>query len=135
MSEKWIRWAPITGLAQQYTLHKLINTPDTLSIILINKEVTHKVVIIFSRSVSAFARSAGSYHTQVITTLHTTQGKRCNNWSFFTIQNSPYLAWLDAESYHVWNVTAKFTHFAWITATSIIDVATTYEPSVEIRPL
>ncbi len=66
MSEKWIRWQPISGLAQQYRLHKIVDTPDALSIVLINKEVAHKVVIVFSQSTSAFARSSGNYHTKVI---------------------------------------------------------------------
>jgi len=136
MQEGWVRWEPIKGLSNKYDVKSLLISADGLMITLsADSNESHTVKV-------AFVSSSGAYRQtndqSKITLLSNELSQRygeafLSNWTFFKIENSAYLAWLEQESC-TWSTYYEFNHFCLLGKNSFIDIAARLEPDVKIQP-
>lgn len=133
MTENWIKWEPIHGLGKKYNIDSISDTAKEFSIVLSEYyNEKKKVHVVFEKSVASYRNTDESFR---LTTMHSLGQKYSKEfygeWTFFKVANSSYIQWLLDESY-VNRYTQSFIHFSFIAGDSILDIVTTYEPTIEL---
>ena len=131
MEEQWIQWKPLEQLSTKYYIDSVIDKVDSFKINLIDaKSEKEKIEILFSEGVEAYTRVEESFRVKIIHELGKKYGAEFyGDWTFFKVHHSEYIKWLSDQSYQ-WSDTHNFIHFCLITADAIMDIITTYEPTV-----
>lgn len=132
MKEQWERWEPISGLANKYYIDSIIDEARGFKVILSESDdETKKILVLFEDSIDAYRNTDESFRLKIIHDLDQKYGTDFyGDWTFFKVTNSTYIQWLSEQSYGTSDY-QSFVHFSFITADSILDVITNYEPKVE----
>lgn len=133
MEEQWLRWNPIIGLEKKYDIDSMIYDVKRF-IILFSQyyDEGKKVKLIFENSIDAYRWSNETLRYKLILDLDKKYGADFyGDATFFKVDNSSYIQWISQQSCTI-SDSIKYIHFAFITANSILDIVTTYEPKVEI---
>ena len=133
MTEEWIRWEPIPGLANKYYIVEIFDYIENLIIDLsADYDENNKLRIIFENSIIAYKSTDESFRDATMLQLKQKYGGEFYwNWTFFKVQNSEYLQWLAKESSSDFD-NHKHIHLSLMGINSIVDIVTIYKPKVEI---
>jgi hypothetical protein len=133
MHEQWTQWRPIEQLAPQYYMTALIDDVTGFYIRLgESKNNPCGLFITFERSIDACrVTDEGDRFTKLLYLIDTYGRDFFVKWAFFKVTNSEYLEWLSQESGSIFD-SKSMEHFALITQDSIIDIASRYEPKIEL---
>jgi len=131
----WQRWEPIKNLHAKYIIESTEDTiEDGLSIILFVPRKYDKVKLSFKDGVYSHTVADELLRFNLIDTLSEQYGDEFyGDWTFFKIDNSPYLKNLSEQSYGV-SDTRDLMHFSIIAVDFIMDIISNYEPEVSIIP-
>ena len=129
--EDWMKWEPISGLAQRYYLDEIVSNSNGFRIILIDSEnEKSKVEVFFKDSVWAYRCTDENFSELLQYNLYVKYNDAFyTGWTFFKVKKSYYLDWLSAQSRKTRSVTG-LTHFAIFCEEDFIDIAASYEPEV-----
>ncbi len=132
MAENWIKWEPVQGLAERYSLDLVIDTKKEGFRIEFSafEDRKKKIYVNFPNWVHAYRYGEEIFALDRIDQLTKKYGKGFLNWTFFKVADSSYLQWLSHES-HTISDDRKLQHFAFILMDSILDVVAPYEPAVQ----
>lgn len=133
MHEQWIKWSPRPNLEAKYYLDDVSDSGKKLRIVLSGvQDKENKIQLLFNESVYAYRNTNESFRAALICELDKHYGKEFyGDWTFFKVKNSNYTRWLAEQAYEV--VSSEwFIHLSLITVDAILDIATTYEPIVEL---
>lgn len=132
MEEYWERWRPYPDLAPQYGVVTYKENSDEFRILLFDeKDWSKEVWVVFDTTVEAYRTTDESYRLQTIYFLNDKYGGEFYaSWTFFKVQNSLYLKWLQEESEGTF-APDQFQHFAFIDDDLILDVVCMHEPRFE----
>lgn len=135
VSEEWIRWMPIEGLARKYYVEEISDAMNGYSIVLCDStNEGKKIKIFFEYSVRAFRSTDESLRQETIYFLDNKYGTEFYaGYTFFKVINSEYIKWLESQSYGFCD-SETCIHFSLIAADSIVDIIATYEPKIELYP-
>ena len=99
MTEQWIRWEPISGLADKYEIESISDTFDRFTVILSDlKDEEKKVKVTFEGSVDAYRAVNESFRLKTFSELHEKYGVDFYGWwTFFKVADSEYLKWLSEQ--------------------------------------
>lgn len=90
------------------------------------------MLVTFENSVYAYRVTNEGFRQRTISFLNDNYADDFyTRWSFFQIDNSEYLSWLSQESFTLTNF-LSIKHFVLIGQDSILDIAATYEPKIEL---
>jgi|SRR5579862_3646837 len=133
MHEQWTQWRPIEQLAPGYYITAIIDDVTGFYIRLGESNNSPQgLFITFQRSIDAYRTTDEGYRAAKLLYLNDTYGHDFfAKWSFFKVTNSEYLKWLAQESGGIFNSKSN-EHLVLITEDSMLDIATTYEPKIEI---
>jgi hypothetical protein len=133
MNEIWTQWKPIDGLSYGYYIDAINDTFDGFSIWLAEEQERSKGVLVsFQNSVYAYRSTSEGFRQRTISMLNDNyEDNFYAQWSFFKVENSKYLQWLSQESFTLTDF-LSVNHFVFIAQDSILDIAATYEPRVEL---
>lgn len=133
MPEQWTKWKPINQLAPEYYMTALIDDTTGFYVRLgESKHNPHGIFITFQHSIGAYRITDESYRASKLLYLTNTYGHDFfASWSFFKVTNSEYLKWLSQEAGGIFDYESNM-HLVLITENSILDIATTYEPKIEL---
>ena len=133
MHEQWTQWRPIEQLAPQYYTTAIINAATGFHIRFGESNNNPRgLFITFERSIEACrVTDEGDRFVKLLYLIDTYGRDFFVKWPFFKVTNSEYLEWLSQESGGIFDQ-KSMEHFALITQDSIIDIATSYEPKIEI---
>ena len=133
MTEQWIRWEPISGLADKYEIESISDTFDRFTVILSDlKDEEKKVKVTFEGSVDAYRAVNESFRLKTFSELHEKYGVDFYGWwTFFKVADSEYLKWLSEQSYGISDAYSMI-HFSFFGVETVLDVLTNYEPKVEL---
>jgi len=133
MSETWIQWKPVEGLAQQYDIDSVVDTINSFKIVLSEMDDSQKrLEVHFDSGVDAYKLTDESYWLYSLYRLGEKYGEDFDGYrSFFKVENSSYLSWLSKESFEI-SDSRNFTHFAFLGVGSILEVITNYEPKIKV---
>lgn len=131
MNEQWTRWQPLTDLMVNYSLEHVHNGMRGLEILLADPNNNDKKVrVVFAYTMISYT-IAGSLGTSLA--MDKPQGHDeapfCNNWSFFEVAHSKYIAHLMEQSATIVEIYDP-RHFVILTTNARIDVVASYEPDV-----
>ena len=131
MNEQWTRWQPLTDLMVNYSLEHVHNGMRGLEILLADpSDADKKVRVVFAYTMISYT-IGGSMGTSLA--MNKPQGQDeapfCNNWSFFEIAHSQYIAHLMEQSATIVEIYDP-RHFVILTTNARIDVVASYEPDV-----
>ena len=131
MSETWIKWKPIEGLAPKYDVDLVVDTMDNFKIVLSEMDNSQKrLEVHFDSGVDIYRLTDESYWRNSLCELKEKYGAEFYwYWSFFKVENSSYLSWLSKESFGI-SDSRDFVHFAILGEDSILEVIANYEPKI-----
>jgi hypothetical protein len=123
MTEQWVKWEPIAGLAEHYNIDEVLNTVDGLSIVLSKTDGNNDVKIrVTFDTIEAYRSTYETFRIKI--------SDQYMGWTFFRIENSEYLQWLSEQSHGMYD-DFKFLHFAIATDDTVLDIIAKHEPKVE----
>jgi len=133
MYEQWKKWEPIEGVSYGYYIDAINDTFDGFSVWLAEeKERSKGVLVSFENSVYAYRVTDEGFRQKTISMLNDNyEDDFYVKWSFFKVDNSEYLQWLSQESFTLTDL-LLVKHFVFIAQDSILDIASSYEPKVEL---
>lgn len=123
MTEQWIKWEPLPGLARLYDIDKVSYTLEGLSILLseFHENNAVKVRVTFTEIEA---------HRSTYETFRIKNSKFHENGTFFKIENSEYVTWLSEQGYSNDN-SSLLIHVAIATEDTVLDIIATQEPTVQ----
>ena len=131
--EKWTRWEPEKNLAPKYYIESITDRiEDKFNMILSDSKTKKKVLISFPHGIEAFRSTSESFILLTIDTLDKTYGTDFyGDWTFFKVEDSEYLKWISSQTYNIYDESKfPFIHFCFLGIDSMIDIITTYEPTI-----
>ena len=136
MNEKWTRWEPINSLSKKYHVKYLFDSIDNgFQVLLIAENNEEKQLLIsFPNSVNAFRQTDETFTLFTIDYLNKIYGDTFySEWTFFKVENSNYLESIAEQSLGIAEPPYyNFIHYCIITSDLILDIASTYEPTVTL---
>lgn len=133
MQEKWIRWEPAKKLAPKYYIESITDrVEDKFNMVLSDSETKKKVLVSFPHGVDAYRSTDESFILLTINTLDETYGTNFyGDWTFFKVEDSEYLKWISSQTYNIYDKSKfPFIHFCILGIDSMVDIITTYEPTI-----
>ena len=128
--EEWIRWEPIKNLSGKYYLDNLIHSADEFIVKLSDDK--QKVELYSKLFIDAYRYTNKNYQLKVSKKLSEKYGNNFyQNWTFFKVNNSEYLAWISKKS-GTWSDYIGLQHYCILGSDEIIDVLALSEPIVKI---
>jgi hypothetical protein len=136
MSEEWIRWIPISGLAPKYSIESVSDSFDGFKVVLFEEfDKKERVIIKFEETVSAYRSTDESYRSKLIVDLDKKYGRDFyGDWTFFKVNNSLYLQWLSEQSCTI-SDHINLLHYVILGGDFVVDFISGLEPNVEIIKL
>jgi len=131
MTEKWTRWEPIAGLANNYFLAAINNDNRGLNILFSQYQASTKNLnFSFDSSVQALRLSDEAFRLKTMYQLDELYGSDFySSWTFFKIENSLYIAWLSDQSCGIID-SVNVHHISCFTDNIILDIVVNYEPKI-----
>ena len=131
MQENWNKWNPENFPNGNYSVISFAQNPDGTKITLVSDECM--VEVIFD-GVTPHVRT--SIEGLRIRTWSEVQKKNENryffkDWFLYIVDDSKLSAWVSEESCGVYN-NEELTHYAIVTSEDIIDVISTFEPTIRM---
>ena len=132
LGEVWIRWEPAPHLVNRYYIESVCNNCNGFNILLAEEEVPeNKVYVRFKDWVNGYRHTDETLRAHLVHELHKKYGVQfCSQWTFFRVLNSSYLAWLSEQSSTI-SDHMNLMHFVIFDSDTAIDIAATYEPTIE----
>ena len=136
MTEQWVKWEPIKGLAPKYYINSVSDSIKGFEIILSESKNEKKGLRIFWQySPDAYRSTNESYTNEIIVDLYNRYGRDFyGQWTFFKVENSEYLQWLSQKSSGISDYN-KFTHYSILSSEYIMDIIDNSDPVVELIDL
>lgn len=135
MIEKWTKWEPVMDLPDKIFLEKLIDDKKGLTIEFNDELETTEIIVNFENSVVSYRNSDEGKRLNTLEFLNEKYGKIFySNWSFFKVNNSLYLKWLNDETYDMYT-DYNIEHYVFLTSNDIVDVLSSYPPKIRIRSI
>lgn len=135
LSEKWSRWESILGLEAKYNVVEIVDGHDGVKIKLISYYDQSLGVELEFEAAWAYRVSYDSLRFNIIDRLTDKYGSDFYvGWTFFKVNNSDYLDWLDKESYGT-SDGFQLTHYFIMGMEQFIDIASGTEPIVRLIKL
>jgi hypothetical protein len=133
ITEQWIRWEPIEGLAETYNITAVKHTADRLYIMLTEPDSQEKGIhVIFENSMVSYRETDESFVLTTIADLDSQYGTTFySQWTFFRVTNSTYIKWFLKQSQQTMNIKGLM-HFVLFEPDLLVDVIATREPRVEM---
>ena len=133
MHEQWTQWRPIEQLAPQYYTTAIINAATGFHIRFGESNNNPRgLFITFEHSIGAYRITNEGNRAAKLLYLNDTYGHDFfAKWSFFKVVNSDYLEWISQEAAGIFDPKST-EHLVLITENSIIDIVSSYEPTIEI---
>lgn len=127
--EQLIRWEPISQSEGKYYTYRICECIDGLEIIVVHEDIpSKKVSLLFDKPVYAYTSTNETLASHTLNELEDRYGiDFYGDWTFFMIKNSQYIKRLSQES-RTLSDTYDLQHFVLITADSITDIISHYEP-------
>jgi hypothetical protein len=123
------------NLVPKYYIEPVTDTvQEKFKMVLRESILKNKALISFPHGVDAFRSTDESYTLLTQQILGDKYGQDFyTKWTFFKIENSEYLQWISKQTYHIYdNSKFKFIHFCILGEDSMVDIITTYEPTVTL---
>lgn len=131
MTETWMHWDPIPGLAKKYDIDAILDTFDDLTIILSEYNSENKVRIVIDGTSRAYRQSDETYRCNLISQLDKKYGGDFyGNRTFFRVTDSEYLQWLSEQS-SIISDHYGVQHYSILGINWVLDIAIPFEPKVE----
>lgn len=139
MQEKLILWKPIRRYSRELHLKELLLEKglkitfedDDGKVIIFHYDRYHNETYILSyRVTEEYIRSADLH--QKLTNAKEELDKPNGNWALFKVKNSNYVSWYDSLPGPGTDLNPQIEHHVYICSDYVIDVISTYEPSVTV---
>jgi len=134
MQENWIKWNPSNIPEGEFIVTEFIQDKDGAKIVL---DDGNSVVEILFDGITPIVRT--SIEGIRMRTWGEVQQKYNDkyffrNWFFYKVENSKLTKWAEEESCGFY-VSEQLTHYCIVTCEEIIDVLSTFEPSIIIKSM
>ncbi len=131
MTESWERWEPVSGLAKKYYVEKIEELDEAFSISLVDyNNDSNKILLDFNYLVDSYRSVYGTFRHKLIVELDEKYGSDFyGHWTFFKVNNSEYLKWLNQESYTITS-SLSLIHFSLIAIDAVVDIIAYDEPKI-----
>ncbi|HVX00571.1 MAG TPA: hypothetical protein VHA52_09090 [Candidatus Babeliaceae bacterium] len=130
MKEEWIRWQPLSNLAEKYYIDALIYNKSLKILLSEENDDFKKILVTFESRINAFRFTEESYRLKLFGDLREQYtADFFGRWTFFKVSNSSYIQWLFEQSIILRN--SDLTHFSVIGGDEVVDIVSTDEPKVE----
>jgi len=132
MSEKLIRWEPVKELKGIYYLDSTADTASSFELVFSDAiDENKQLQVKFSSRVKGFRSTYETFRERSLLDFYKKYDKSVyQDWTFFKLANSEYLAWLSDQSQgesEKWNL----THYLFTTMEFILDIVHNEEPVVQ----
>ena len=132
MEEKWKKWIPIEGVSKDLNLSSITFDNNGLLIKLCGQLDKEELEVSYE-SVFSFRSTDEGRRLNLLNTLSEKYGKDFyKTWSMFKVEFSPYINWLNKETYGIYE-SYDIEHHVYITSNDILEVITAQTPSFKIR--
>ncbi len=130
--EKWEKWEPLSKLATEYYLDKVIDNDEIGFQIEFKDFKNRKKIIrfIFENWVYSYRYLEESFAINRYDQLSKKYGDKFLNWTFFKVANSNYIRWLSQESGGL-SDPRDLKHYSFLSMDSVLDVINDKDPIVE----
>lgn len=131
--DQWIRWEPISNLAEKYFVGNVDDNDQSLIFTLVNLyDNTIKTTVHFDKTAYAYATTSYPDLLTKVDKLAEQYGKEfIKQWSFFKVNHSTFIKTIHQQEPQIPNVD-KWIHFVLVCTNSIIEVIAVNEPRVEL---
>ncbi|HJZ23831.1 MAG TPA: hypothetical protein VJ201_05200 [Candidatus Babeliales bacterium] len=135
--ESYKKWDPLQtmpGLAGKYRIDVIHDSSEYFSVSLLDiQNQDHKIKFIWKDSLSISRKVDFSQNSRYLNNLkRTVAPELIDNWSFFKVENSKFLAWLSIQSDN-WSDYMSFEHYHILGPDSLLDIVANYEPIIELK--
>jgi len=126
------KWQPIEKVVAPLRLIQFLDNYSGLNIILQEKKLTRNIVIInYNGAVFSYRVSKNKNLDNRFSWLRQIYGEKFFEWPFYKSNNSEYLGWLEKRSCGL-NEGFNIEHYIFVTNDYLIDVLSSYSPTVKL---
>jgi hypothetical protein len=130
--EEWTRWKPTPEISGKFTIESISFSFKDLIVRLVAPDHTQKIELIFENGIDIHRYTNASCSLSLFAMLEEAGDKDFyQNWSFFKIENSYYLAWIKEKS-NTWSDMFKFEHFCILGDDDAFEILSEYQPKIRI---
>ncbi len=131
MQEQWIRWEPVAGLSEKYSIVSITGKIEGFWIILSSAKPEGKSIRLeFLGTPESYQTTDIHYMSSRMNKLQQQYGATFfTEWTFFKVLNSEYAKWVSDESFGFIQLEGLL-HVVLIGTNSIVDMITPSEPQV-----
>lgn len=131
--EHWERWIPINGLPSKLYNDAFIDSKEGIILEFSDEKDKKKIVVKFEDGVLSYRNTDEGSLLKKLNYLEQQYGTDFySEWTLFKITNSEYINWFLDESSGIYEPN-QVEHYVFFTPNDIIEILTTYTPSVIIR--
>ncbi|MCG3089810.1 hypothetical protein [Sporosarcina cyprini] len=131
--EHWERWIPINGVPSKLYNDTFIYSKDGILLEFSDEENKRKFVVKFEDGVLSYRNTDEGALLKTLNYLDQQYGTDFySEWTLFKVTNSEYISWFLHESSGIYEPN-QVVHYVFFTPNDVIEILTTYTPSVVIR--
>ena len=131
--EHWEKWIPINGLPSKIYNDSFIDSKEGIILEFSDEKHKKKIVIKFEDGVLSYRNTDEGSLLKKLNYLDQRYGTDfyCE-WTLFKVKNSEYINWFLEESFGIYKPN-QVEHYVFLTPNDVIEILTTYTPSVVIK--
>lgn len=134
MNEKWEKWHPVEGLPEKVDLPNLCFDKNGLRLEMVGVDHYERIIFQYESTLS-FRLTDEGRRLRLLSYLNDNYGKDfLGKWSFFKIMDSPYVRWLNEETYGIYEQ-YEVEHHAFLTTNEVVEVISATMPIIIISPV
>ncbi|MHC8514730.1 hypothetical protein [Sporosarcina sp. ITBMC105] len=131
--EHWERWTPINGVPSKLYNDTFIDSKEGIILEFSDKKDKNKFVVKFEDGVLSYRNTDEGSLLKKLNYLDQQYGTDFySEWTLFKVTNSEYINWFLDECSGIYEQN-QVEHYVFFTPNDIIEILTTYTPSVVIR--
>ena len=131
--EHWERWTPINGVPSKLYNDTFIDSKEGIILEFSDEKDKKKFVVKFEDGVLSYRNTDEGSILKKLNYLDQQYGTDFySEWTLFKVTNTEYINWLLDECSGIYEQN-QVEHYVFFTPNDIIEILTTYTPSVVIR--
>ncbi|WP_070121269.1 hypothetical protein [Bacillus marinisedimentorum] len=131
--EHWERWIPIKGLPSRLYNDTFIDNKEGIILEFSDENDKKKILVKFDEGVLSYRNTDEGSLLKKLNYLDQQYGTDFySEWTLFKVKNSEYIKWFLEESSGIYEPN-QLEHYVFLTPNDVIEILTTYTPSIVIK--
>jgi|UPI0007C5D92F hypothetical protein len=131
--EHWERWVPTNGLPSRLYNDTFIDNKESIVLEFSDEKDKKKIIVKFEEGVLSYRNTDEGSLLRKLNYLDQQYGTDFySEWTLFKVINSEYINWFLDESSGIYEPN-QLKHYVFLTPNDVIEILTTYTPSVVIK--